>query len=208
MSSRAVAELDMVNRFFHQWCHHPSWPEIRSAMENNDYYCHNILTLASSSWLLDLGNLCNLYRDHHEGVRSSDLRIQLMPSSHLAVEVKAPQTLQFRTRDLQDEEARNILRDTVKKAGVGNLGQLSNQHDGILIVGGMHLSDRDIDLLNNISTDAIFCQAHKREHIVGVMFISVATSARPSLVYGGILCGGEIKISALIIHSTLGKSKL
>jgi hypothetical protein len=171
----SIVELNVALDLLERWRNDPAWPAIIRSLKNPTDFPHAIVTLAAASYLTDAGNGVGIQSDGTSHARVPDLWIAVGPRERMAIEVKAPLALQQRLRPLRKDEARRVVHNAFRRAGVGPRGQLSAQHPGLLLIGGFHLLGREMEMLEEAARVYLSRRSEKRRHIAGVILVSVGT---------------------------------
>lgn len=174
----SIVELSMSVNLLERWRNDPAFAGIVRTFANPPDFPHAIITLAAASNLTDAGNGVGLYVTDPKGMRPADLWLASGVEDRMAVEVKAPIALQKRHGSVSMKEARRIVETALKKAGSGASGQLRPERPGVLLVGGFHLRKRDVDMLEGAATYEFARRPGKRNHIAGMLTLTVGLTAR------------------------------
>jgi hypothetical protein len=171
MDPVAIVELQLLIEVLRRWQYDPAWPGIVASLQGD--FHHALMTLAAAGFLMDAGNGVGLHVEQVPGRRGADLRIAAGSRQRLSIEVKTPKGLRNPQSPLTEETATRFLRKALKKAGTGAGGQLSSQYPSVLALGGFHLRDADLNLLERLAPAVIAERAEKREHLAAITIISV-----------------------------------
>jgi len=169
----SVTELNMALDLLERWRNDPAWAGIVRSLRNPTNFPHAAIKLAAASHLTDLGNGVGLAAEQTPGRRTPDLWIAVGARERMAIEVKAPLALQRRLEPVREHDVQEVVRKALKNAGTGPRGQLSARHPGLLLIGGFHLREADIELLKEEARALLSKTGDKRRHIAGVMVLSV-----------------------------------
>lgn len=189
----SVTELALCLQLLERWQHDPAWTAIRDSSVDSDNFLHNVVTLATASFLADAGNAPELYVEDVHGRRAADLRLAINPHQYCHVEVKCPQKLHHPskvlspTTPLTAKEAETIVRRAIHRAGTGAGGQLAHPDGSVLVLGGFHLSDRDLDVL-----EAAIKRETDNPNVVRPTLAAVAVTTVGTLVLNGVEAEGEV----------------
>lgn len=171
---RPITELYVLVQLLERWKNHPVWPKLVQGLANE--YPHTLVTLAAATLLEDLGNGVVLHESSFG--RAADLLLVASPQKYSYCEVKVPAALRHREKPLEDEEAKRIVEKAVKRAGTGKKGQLSRENSGILIIGGSHLSDSQLDSMERASQQYLDSSSKRgyHLHLMGIAIVSIGTT--------------------------------
>jgi hypothetical protein len=168
----SLVELHLLHSLVQIWSTDPVWPHIRDCLLRPQGYGHALLTMALAQHLRGAGNHVNLVGVGAGTGRLPDIRLVTRQEA-LQIEVKAPRRLQWLNGRLKKVEADGILANAVRKASPGHGGQLSDQHSGILVVGGLQILQQSIEELERAAT-AFLARDHQRmRHVVGISVVSI-----------------------------------
>jgi hypothetical protein len=173
----AWAELQALVALVDRWHGHPEFEVIRRGLVYE--YEHTLILLATATWLEDYGNGVRLHPADSRA-RSADLRIGTGPRQEAYAEIKAPRALNWPSNPLTRHTAEEIVSRSLKKAGTGKGGQLKAGMPGLLVVGGFHLSDIDMDLLERASNAHLARATRLNIHksLMGIVLISVGARVK------------------------------
>jgi hypothetical protein len=178
-----------------KWKEDPSWPSILRTLENPTDFRHAVVSLAAASFLIDAGNDVGIQEE--STTRSADLQIAVRSNETVGLEVKCPSALQGPREPIRDDEADRIIDKAMRDAGTGPRGQLSPDRPGLLIVGGVHLQEEDLDTLEEASKRLLLKTGSRRKHIAGISILSIG-------IYVGLQDGSSIHDQGqVIIEQTL-----
>ena len=180
-----LSELDIVVREMEHWSADPSWPLVRQALVSPHEYAHALMTMALATVLVAEGNPAAF---HLALGRAADLRLEFSRVSFGACEVKAPQALQGPRSVVAQVEAAKIVRKAWRSAGTGPMGQLKPERSGLLAVGGLDLSSRDLDVLEAAAKQML--DDNPRSHLLGIVVLTLGRA--PQMVRG------QVSISSYI----------
>jgi hypothetical protein len=169
----SLVELHLTLELFDYWKPSPVWPAILRSLKDPDFYPHTLITLAAARALIDTGNAVTLSESSTAQGRDADLVLTFGDAPELAIEVKAPKRLHGPQAELTPADARRIVESTLKKAGTGRRGQLSPPRSGMRMVGGLHLRQADVGLLNSAADRLLARTGASRSHILAVAFCSL-----------------------------------
>lgn len=190
----ALGELRIARDVFRDGCREGIWPKLRSSLRTNDEYPHTLVLLAIAKLLRDSGNEVLLEVEHQSG-RVGDLRIQAADRS-INFEVKVPSELLWEVDPLTPKQANQHIPRLFKAAGTGLKGQLPPPHSGMLVIGGLHFSERTRDLLQKAAERHFERPPSDYGHIMGVLFTWVHTWMTPA---EGELSGNRISFDTQFI---------
>ncbi len=195
----AVSHLFAVREIFKRWEPDPQWPVLRAGLENPDSYRHTICLLAAGGVLVDVGNDFRLLAERSE-FRTPDAFIGLGRSGGVSVEVKSPQTLDTIQRPLSSDQAGRIVKRALRSAGSGAGGQLAQGEGSLLILGGLHLSQADFEILTAATRGHLRDHRAPRPRLLGVVVVSVGTVVEGNLLAreGRLLGGSATSLAATL----------
>lgn len=165
-----VTLLDTLKR----WKNHPAWAALVRGLVNE--YPHTVLTLAAATALTDLGN--GVVFHVTRGGRAADLLLVVGARQRVAVEVKVRDALRTPASPVGYDRLLTEIRAAVKAARTGAKGQLSRQHAALLILGGFHLAQADLDAFQQAAADYLRdAQAKRRHaHLMGIGLVAFGTT--------------------------------
>jgi hypothetical protein len=169
----AIGELHLALTVLERWKDNPSWPSILRTLENPTDFRHAVVSLTAASFLIDAGNDVGIQEE--STTRSADLQIAVRSNETVGLEVKCPSALQGPRGPIGDDEADRIIDKAMRDAGTGPRGQLSPDRPGLLIVGGLHLQEGDLDTLEEASKRLLLKTGSRRKHIAGISILSIGT---------------------------------
>lgn len=193
-----IVELDAALEQLERWQNDPSMPSLLKSLRGADDYAHALVTLTAASFLTDAGNAVELARPAGHR-RTPDLRIHIGSRRRVNAEVKVPQALLRPASAIDMARATDLIRTAVSSAGTGERGQLSPEHPGLLIVGGLGIRSTDVDCLEAAGRFVLNERPDERVHIQGVSIVIVG-----SLLEGitadrsGPKVGGQISAGATV----------
>jgi hypothetical protein len=175
IDARPIVELHSLLAILRRWQNHPLWAQLALALINE--YSHTVITMAAASLLEDVGNGVMLHKS--VSGRGADLMLVTGPRQQAAIEIKAPRVLRNRSTPLSHSESLEIVTKALKKAGTGGKGQLSRERPGLLVIGGFHLNDSDLDQLENACKSYLLDAARRKRHtqLLGISIVSVGVAA-------------------------------
>ena len=142
-SSDSTPHCHMARR----WRRDPAFETMRPGLADPREFVHTVVTLTVASYLRDVGNALYLYDapGRGKGSRSpgwtSALGHLRSPRSRLLEGL-------FRPPDcFVGRSARQLIERQARSAGIRTGGQLDPRRPGLLILGGWHVSNEDIDTL-------------------------------------------------------------
>jgi hypothetical protein len=169
--ANAIGELHLALTVLEKWQGNPAWPSILRTLENATDFRHAVISLAAASFLIDSGNDVGIQEE--STTRSADLQIATRSNVTVGLEVKSPSALQGPREPIRADEADRIIDKAIRDAGTGSRGQLSPNRPGLLIVGGFHLQERDLDALEEASKRLLLRTGNWRKHIAGISVLSL-----------------------------------
>jgi len=163
----AIALIELLER----WRDHPGHAAFVTALDAE--YEHTLITLALASLLENIGNGVRVVAAGNE--RSPDLSLVLKPRVYASVEVKTPRTLIYPAMPISPSAAQSTIKAALKKAGTGTAGQLGRGDGGVLAIGGIGLSDTDLNVLESEAQAYLGKAASGRHHrrILAIAFVGV-----------------------------------
>ena len=201
----ASAELLMVAELFEAWSRNPEWPDIRTSLESTTKFDHDIIVLMAATFLSDSGNDVSLVPARGAG-RNVDLHIRTTATDYVRIEVKAPRLCRGPLHAPIDRPAaRRIVQKAVNDAGMSEAGQLAPDAPGVLVIGGFHLSERDVVALEHAANFVVAQKMTTKPHIMGISLIvlGVAVHGVRSLGPGGldVAPGGSISPTVQVLNA-------
>lgn len=169
-----IVELHAALEQLERWKNDPSMPALLKSLRGADDYAHALVTLTAASFLTDAGNAVELARPAGHR-RTPDLRLHIGSQRRVNVEVKVPQALVRPASAIDLARATDLIRAAVSSAGTGERGQLSPQHPGLLIVGGLGLRSTDVDCLEAAGRFVLTERPDERAHITGISLVTVGS---------------------------------
>ena len=194
-----IVELSLAIELFERWERDPAMQGLLEDLKGTKDFAHILVTLTAASYLTDAGNGVELVRPSREqGQRTPDLRLHMGARTRVNCEVKVPDPLVRPADPVDIGSATEIVRNAVSKAGTGTRGQLSPEHPGLLIVGGLHLRTTDVDRLEGAARAVTAERPRHRTHIAGIAAVAVGSSVEGfGADSGGLTVGQDISMSAI-----------
>ncbi len=173
----AWAELRALATLAGRWRGHPEFESIRRALVHE--YEHTLILLTAATYLEDHGTGVWL-QPAAPGQRTPDLRIGARRNEEGYVEIKAPRALQWPKHPIARDEAEKIVKKAMKKAGTGKSGQLKHGLPSILVIGGFHLTDADLNVLRRAADVYLAGAARLNNHrgLLGILFVTVGAGMK------------------------------
>jgi len=173
-----LMELRSVLLSLERWQRHPFWSEMVHALGNENEYLHTVILLAAATYFEDAGN--NVEFKETGPHRTPDLFLVLGPRERIAVEVKAPKDLRGPSAALEYKKLRDVVRESMKKAGTGQSGQLSRQHPAMLVIGSFRTWPSDLKDFEQAAAEYLRDAAKKgkHKHVLSVGLLSLVTMIR------------------------------
>jgi hypothetical protein len=167
----AVFEAIALIRLLERWRNHPRHVTFVAALYEE--YEHTLITLALASLLEELGNGVNVVTAGNG--RSPDLSLILKARVYASVEVKTPRTLIYPSMPISTSAAQATIEAAVKKARTGKAGQLGSGDGGALAIGGIGLSDTDLNVLESEAQSYLGKAARGQYHrrLLAIAFVGV-----------------------------------
>ena len=171
---RRITEIHVLLTILDRWKHHMLWPKMVEALDGE--YEHTIITLAAATFLEDAGNGV-VFHENPSG-RIPDLLLVVGSQQRVAVEIKAPSVLRDRHSELTIDDAKKIIRSAAKKAGTGRKGQLANTRSAMLVIGGFHLYQSDLDSLEHAARAYLdsAARADLHSHFIAIAILSLGSA--------------------------------
>ena len=159
--------LELLTR----WSAHRLWPHFVNSLEG-EYY-HTIAALTIATFLQDAGNSIE-FQEASGSARTPDLMLVLGARARCAVEIKSPRVLIDRGAALALDEATEILKVALKRAGTGPGGQLGQTASSFLAIAGFNLSGQDVAVLERAANSYLRPTADGSKHrrLMGILVIS------------------------------------
>jgi hypothetical protein len=181
-SALSLVELNTTLELFDAWCGDPAWPQLVKSLRDPGEFTHALITLAAASFLSAAGNDVGLPEKSHNK-RVPDLVIATTANHVVAIEVKVPRMLETRMKPVDADCAVDIVRKALRSAGTSQGGQLSPEQPGVLLLGGFHLSDNEMALIEQ--TAARLFQRGLHGHVAGVAVLSLGVHAESAVIQEG-----------------------
>jgi hypothetical protein len=176
-----VMELVTLLDTLRRWKNHPALAALVRGFVNE--YPHTVLTLATATALTDLGN--GVVFHAARGGRAADLLLVVGARKRVAVEVKVRDALRAPDAPVGYDLLLTEIRAAVKSARTGAKGQLSRQHPALLILGGFHLAQSDLDAFQQAAADYLRDAQTKgrHAHLMGIGLVAFGTSLTRGAVW-------------------------
>ncbi len=166
----SLVELEWTRRALVRWNGDPEWPRIRAAI--GSAFEHTLLVLIAADVLADLGNTVTILpAAMSKNRRTADLQASVDLGGPMMIEVKAPEALHH-PPDFTEALARHTVRKAFRSSKTGTGGQLSPEYPGLLLLGGFHLSELNVRVLEKAAADVI-AESPRRMHVAGVVLFSI-----------------------------------
>lgn len=173
----SLAELQVTLEVLNYWRSHPDWGRIPAKVGSE--FQHTLMLLAAAKFLAEAGNKVTIVAEKPAGRgRSADLTAGVGLGEKLRLEVKTSQALD-RPNGLTADRATVVVKEAFRSARTGEGGQLGPDHPGLLVLGGFHLAERDLRLLERAA--AAVLATPPRPHIAGVALLSIGVMLSGSL---------------------------
>ena len=135
---------------------------------------HTVMLLAVASYLVDAGNGVGIVIDHGGG-RVADLWVEPVLTERLDVEIKTPQALRGpRATHLEDDEAEQLIYRRLMRAASTKSGQLSPDYSGVLAIGGYHLQEGSLSVLEAAAERVLTRQKDRKGHLAALVIFEVS----------------------------------
>lgn len=182
MNVLSVMELNLIVELFEAWDEDPAWPEMVKSLRDPGEFQHAVVTVGAGTCLIAQGNDAAI-PPKEAGRRISDLIVATTAGTALAVEVKAPPSLQSRGTPIDLNQALSVVENAVRSAGTGPTGQLRPDRPGFLMVGGFHLATAEMRHLEEASASSL--RRRQADHVLGVGVVSLGVRASNITVVRG-----------------------
>jgi hypothetical protein len=170
LDGNQLSELVATVSLFVRWRNHPAWPLLVKTLSSITEGQHSVMVLNVASYLVDAGNGVGLVFKEGKG-RIADLWVRPTLLERLDLEVKTPQALRGpRESPLTVAEAEDLIEQQLKKAASTSRGQLSAAHSGILAIGGFHLGEGALDILEKAGARVLARQSDRKGHLAALAF--------------------------------------
>jgi hypothetical protein len=173
-------ELITVTETLERWRSDPAFPRLVNGLLTRHEYLHSLTILIAISQLTDLGNGVGLYQGREEGQSVPDFWIQTTAINRLDVEVKTAEELRFPSSPLTRAAAQVALEKARKESLKGRRPQLAAPTPSILLLGGMSLTEADMDTLESVCRDCLSSTGSNYSHLAGILLFSFQLLVEPA----------------------------
>lgn len=170
-----LTELNLILRLYHQFSRNPEWERIRRNAHDHSNFIHDLITLAFITYTAGSDNGVGMQVKKILGRRFADVLIAASSRGFLNVEVKTPQSLYDSTMVITPEKADKIIKDAFHSAKAGAAGQLRDDNAGLLVVGGLRISEENGNMLEAAAERKFERDGDSKRHICAVNIVSMTT---------------------------------